>query len=226
MLPRGPLLLGLTEIKGVSVPAREVGGDFFNYFQLRDGRVALLVGDVSGKGVGAALLMANLQAALRTRLALGQDLAALAQELDVDIDRTTPGPVYATLFVGILDPSTHRLRCVNAGHNPQYVLRTDGRLERMESTGRPIGLLSGGGYAEQAFDVAAGDVLFFYTDGCVEAENASGDMFGWERLEQALAGAAALGADQVMAKVEAEVAGFRAGVELQDDATMMVVKVG
>ena len=178
MLPQGSLMLGLTEIKGVSVPAREVGGDFFNYFQLRDGRIALLVGDVSGKGVGAALLMANLQAALRTRLALGQDLASLAQELDVDIDRTTPGPVYATLFVGILDPATRRLRCVNAGHNPQYVLRTDGRLERMESTGRPIGLLSGGDYAEQAFDVAAGDVLFFYTDGCVEAENASGDMFG------------------------------------------------
>ena len=219
-------MLGLTEIKGVSVPAREVGGDFFNYFQLRDGRIALLVGDVSGKGVGAALLMANLQAALRTRLALGQDLASLAQELDVDIDRTTPGPVYATLFVGILDPATRRLRCVNAGHNPQYVLRTDGRLERMESTGRPIGLLSGGGYVEQAFDVAAGDVLFFYTDGCVEAENASGDMFGSERLEQALATAAGLGADQVMAKVEAEVARFRAGVELQDDATMMVVKVG
>jgi serine phosphatase RsbU (regulator of sigma subunit) len=226
MLPQGPLMLGLTEIKGVSVPAREVGGDFFNYFQLRDGRIALLVGDVSGKGVGAALLMANLQAALRTRLALGQDLASLAQELDVDIDRTTPGPVYATLFVGILDPATRRLRCVNAGHNPQYVLRTDGRLERMESTGRPIGLLSGGGYTEQVFDLAAGDVLFFYTDGCVEAENASGDMFGWERLEQALAGAAALGADAVMAKVEADVSGFRAGVELQDDATMMVVKVG
>jgi len=226
MLPQGSLMLGLTEIKGVSVPAREVGGDFFNYFQLRDGRIALLVGDVSGKGVGAALLMANLQAALRTRLALGQDLASLAQELDVDIDRTTPGPVYATLFVGILDPATHHLRCVNAGHNPQYVLRTDGRLDRMESTGRPIGLLSGGGYAEQAFDVAAGDVLFFYTDGCVEAENASGDMFGSERLEQALASAAGLGADQVMAKVEAEVGRFRAGVELQDDATMMVVKVG
>ena len=226
MLPQAPLLLGLTEIKGVSVPAREVGGDFFNYFQLRDGRIALLVGDVSGKGVGAALLMANLQAALRTRLALGQDLASLAQELDVDIDRTTPGPVYATLFVGILDPAARRLRCVNAGHNPQYVLRTDGRLERMESTGRPIGLLSGGDYAEQAFDLATGDVLFFYTDGCVEAENATGDMFGSERLEAALATAAGQGADAVMAHVEAEVSRFRAGVELQDDATMMVVKVG
>lgn len=226
MLPSEPLRLGLTEVKGVSVPAREVGGDFFNYFQLHDGTIALLVGDVSGKGVGAALLMANIQAALRTRLSLGQDLASLAQELDLEIDRTTPGPVYATLFVGILDPATRRLRCVNAGHNPQYVLRTDGRIERMESTGRPIGLYSGGGYAEQRFDLAAGDIVFFYTDGCVEAENAAGDMFGSERLEQVLRSSAGRAADDVLVKVEAEVTRFRAGIELQDDATMMVVRVG
>lgn len=226
MLPREPLRLGLTEVKGVSVPAREVGGDFFNYFELNDGTIALLVGDVSGKGVGAALLMANIQAALRTRLSLGQDLASLAQELDLEIDRTTPGPVYATLFVGILDLGARQLRCVNAGHNPQYVLRGDGRLDRMESTGRPIGLYSGGGYAEQRFDLSAGDVLFFYTDGCVEAENAAGDMFGADRLERVLASSAGRAADDVLAAVEADVSRFRAGIELQDDATMMVVRVG
>jgi sigma-B regulation protein RsbU (phosphoserine phosphatase) len=226
MLPQTPLRLGLTEVKGVSVPAREVGGDFFNYFQLQDGSIALLVGDVSGKGVGAALLMANIQAALRTRLSLGQDLASLAQELDVDIERTTPGPVYATLFVGILDTVNRRLRCVNAGHNPQYVLRQAGALERMESTGRPIGLYAGGGYTEQHITLDAGDVLFFYTDGCVEAENAAGDMFGSERLERILAQSAGRGADEVIVAVEADVSRFRAGVELQDDATMMVVKVG
>ena len=92
MLPQGPLRLGLTEIKGVSVPAKEVGGDFFNYFSLHDGRIALLVGDVSGKGVGAALLMANIQASLRTRLALGQDLDAIAREIDVDIEGQHAGP--------------------------------------------------------------------------------------------------------------------------------------
>lgn len=226
MLPRTPLRLGLTEVKGVSVPAREVGGDFFNYFQLQDGTIALLVGDVSGKGVGAALLMANIQAALRTRLSLGQDLASLAQELDVDIDSSTPGPVYATLFVGILDPVARLLRCVNAGHNPQYVLRAAGQLDRMESTGRPIGLYSGGGYTEQQFELAAGDVLFFYTDGCVEAENGAGEMFGSDRLEHILSASAGRLADEVIVAVEADVSRFRAGVELQDDATMMVVKVG
>lgn len=226
MLPQAPLRLGLTEIKGVSVPAREVGGDFFNYFVLADGTVALLVGDVSGKGVGAALLMANIQASLRTRLALGQDLAALARELDRDVDATTPGPVYATLFVGILDPVTRLLRCVNAGHNPQYVLRHGGSLERMQSTGLPIGLLSGHGYSEQRLQLTAGDLLFFYTDGCVEAEDPSGELFGSAQLEAALVAAAGSSADQVLASVEAEITRFRAGRELPDDATMMAVKVG
>jgi serine phosphatase RsbU (regulator of sigma subunit) len=226
MLPQAPLRLGLTEIKGVSVPAREVGGDFFNYFPLADGTVALLVGDVSGKGVGAALLMANIQASLRTRLALGQDLAALARELDRDVDSSTPGPVYATLFVGILDPITRLLRCVNAGHNPQYVLRHGGGLERMQSTGLPIGLLSGHGYTEQRLQLAAGDLLFFYTDGCVEAEDPAGELFGSEQLEAALVAAAGSSADQVLASVEAEITRFRAGRELPDDATMMAVKVG
>jgi serine phosphatase RsbU (regulator of sigma subunit) len=224
MLPQGPLQVGLVEVSGVSVPAREVGGDFFNYFVLGDGSVALLVGDVSGKGVGAALLMANLQASLRTRLALGQDLAAVARELDVDIEDSTPGPVYATLFVGILNPATRELRYVNAGHNPQYVLRGGNRLERMYSSGLPVGLLAGRGYAESRVALASGDRLFFYTDGCVEAENADGEMFTTERLEGLLLTAA--GDPDLLARIEAEVSAFRGTREPFDDATMMVVKIG
>jgi sigma-B regulation protein RsbU (phosphoserine phosphatase) len=106
------------------------------------------------------------------------------------------------------------------------LLRSAGHLERMESTGRPIGLYSGGGYTEQHFELAAGDVLFFYTDGCVEAENAAGEMFGSERLEHILSESAGRGADEVLVAVEADVSRFRADVELQDDATMMVVRVG
>jgi serine phosphatase RsbU (regulator of sigma subunit) len=224
MLPHGPLRLGLTEIKGVSVPAREVGGDFFNYFALTDGNLALLVGDVSGKGVGAALLMANIQASLRTRLALGQDLAALAREIDLDIEGNTPGPVYATLFVGMFNPATRELRYVNAGHNQQYVLRSDGRLEEMSSSGLPVGLLAGHGYAEARVELHAGDLLFFYTDGCVEAENEQGEMFGAERLEKLLRESA--GSEDLLARVETAVKAFRGSAEPFDDATMMVVKVG
>jgi serine phosphatase RsbU (regulator of sigma subunit) len=225
MLPHAPLTLGLTEIKGVSVPAREVGGDFFNYFETPGGQIALLVGDVSGKGVGAALLMANIQASLRTRLALGQDLSALARELDDDIEANSPGPVYATLFVGLLDPSTRQLRYVNAGHHPQYVLHQQGTLDKMPSTGLPIGLYAGHGFREQHIQLAAGDVLFFYTDGCVEAENAAGEMYGADRLE-ALLVSAAPGNDDVLLRVETAVNAFRGAQEPFDDATMMSVRVG
>ena len=225
MLPHAPLKLGLTEIKGVSVPAREVGGDFFNYFETPGGQIALLVGDVSGKGVGAALLMANIQASLRTRLALGQDLSALARELDDDIEANSPGPVYATLFVGLLDPSTRQLRYVNAGHHPQYVLHQQGTLDKMTSTGLPIGMFAGHGFREQQIQLATGDVLFFYTDGCVEAENAAGEMFGADRLESLLVSAVA-GNDDVLARVETAVNGFRGAQEPFDDATMMTVRVG
>jgi serine phosphatase RsbU (regulator of sigma subunit) len=226
MLPRTPLHFGLSEVKGVSVPAREVGGDFFNYFVLDSGLVALLVGDVSGKGVGAALLMANIQASLRTRFALGQELAAIAEAIDWDIEANAPGPLYATLFLAIFDPATRRMRYVNAGHNPQFVLRTDGRIEKMSSTGMPVGLLAGHGYSEVEMQLAAGDLLFFYTDGCVEMENDQEEMFGSERLEALVAASGRSSTDDVLATVEQAIATFRGGRDLFDDATMMAVKVG
>ena len=224
MLPHAPLHLGLTQVQGVSVPAREVGGDFFNYFVLDDGRIALLMGDVSGKGVGAALLMANIQASLKIRLALGQDLAAVADALDRDIEAGSPGPVYATLFVGVLDPVARRLRYVNAGHNPQYALRRQGGLERMHATGFPVGLIAGHGYSEMSVQLAAGDLLFFYTDGCVEAENEQGEMFGVERLEPLLL--EAVQSEDPLRRIEAAMAAFRGSSEPLDDATLMTVKVG
>jgi serine phosphatase RsbU (regulator of sigma subunit) len=224
MLPHAPLHLGLTQVQGVSVPAREVGGDFFNYFVLDNGHVALLMGDVSGKGVGAALLMANIQASLRIRLGLGQDLSTLADALDRDIDANSPGPVYATIFIGILEPVTRRLRYVNAGHNPQYVLRPGGKLERMSATGLPVGLLSGRGYTERQLQLAAGDQLFFYTDGCTEMEDERGDMLGIERLEALLMAAAA--SDMPLKTIEDGISKFRGTSEQFDDATLMTVKVG
>jgi serine phosphatase RsbU (regulator of sigma subunit) len=226
MLPRAPLHFGLTEVKGVSVPAREVGGDFFNYFALDSGLVALLVGDVSGKGVGAALLMANIQASLRTRFALGQGLSAIAEAIDDDIEANSPGPVYATLFIAIFDPATRRMRYVNAGHNPQFVLRTDGRIEQMWSTGLPVGLIAGHGYKEVEVQLAPGDLLFFYTDGCVEMENDQEEMFGSDRLEALVAASGRSSTDDVLATVEQAISTFRGGRDLFDDATMMAVRVG
>jgi serine phosphatase RsbU (regulator of sigma subunit) len=228
MLPHESLRFGLTEVKGMSIPAREVGGDFFNYFALDNGSVALLVGDVSGKGVGAALLMANFQAALRTRLTLGHDLAAIADAIDRDVAATAPRGLYTTLFVGIYEPNSKRLRYVNAGHNPQFALR-QGKLERLSSTGTPIGLLPGRGYTQQEIQLSGGDFLFFYTDGIVETENELGEQYGGERLEHLLietVTADAAGPDAVLERVESAVRVFRGAAEPFDDATSMVVRIG
>jgi serine phosphatase RsbU (regulator of sigma subunit) len=238
MLPHEPLRFGLTEVKGVSIPAREVGGDFFNYFAMPDGNVALLVGDVSGKGVGAALLMANVQATLRARLAMEQDLPAIADAIDRDISTNAPRGLYSTLFVGILTPSTNKLRYVNAGHNPQFVLRKSGgeagpnttaNIERLVSTGTPIGLLAGRGYSQGEIQLASGDYLFFYTDGVVEAENEAGEMFGADRLEALVSEGLAhpdAGPDAVLQRIERSVKAFRGTREPFDDATMMVLRIG
>jgi len=226
MLPRQALRLGLTEVKGVSIPAREVGGDFFNYFALPDGEIALLVGDVSGKGVGAALLMANVQATLRARLPLEPDLARLADALDHDLEQNTPPEVYLTLWVGIVNTGRRELRYVNAGHNTQFVLRVHGGVERLASTGRPLGLLAGAGYEEVRHSLEQGDILFFYTDGMVEAENERGEFLGSERLEAALASCPRTDVDSVLVHVENVVREFRGATELLDDATMMALRFG
>jgi sigma-B regulation protein RsbU (phosphoserine phosphatase) len=226
MLPHGRLKLGLTEVSGVSIPATEVGGDFFNYFVLPDGSLALLVGDVSGKGVGAALLMANIQATLRAKLPLQASLPSLVDTVDRDIAANTPLEVYVTLFVGILDPTRLVLRYVNAGHNPQYVLRADGGIETLASTGLPVGLLPGRGYEERTLAVGSGDLLFLYTDGVVEVQNEADEMFGAERLQQLLRSHATAGVDDMLACVESGLRDFRGAAEPFDDATMMAMRLG
>jgi serine phosphatase RsbU (regulator of sigma subunit) len=226
MLPRTSLRAGPAEIAGVSIPAREVGGDFFNYFLLPDGRLALLIGDVSGKGVSAALLMAKIQATLRARLPHETELARLADKLDRELGQNTPGGVYLTLFLGILDENGRMLRYVNAGHNPQFVIRARGGIEPLSSTGMPIALYAGHGYTEARVELEAGDLLFFYTDGLVETVNASGDMFDADRLQALLEAAQAHDVDTVLARVEEQVAAFRGDTEPFDDATMMAMRIG
>jgi serine phosphatase RsbU (regulator of sigma subunit) len=225
MLPHASLRLGAAEIKGLSIPAREVGGDFFNYFALPDGRLALLVGDVSGKGVSAALLMANVQATLRARLPLETELARLADGLDREIDANTPRGVYLTLFLGILDVERGLLRYVNAGHNPQFLLHAAGGIQPLSSTGLPIALYPSQGYSESIVDLGRGDLLFFYTDGLVETENPSGDMFGAERLQRLLEATHKQGVDRILEEVETSVRAFRGDAEPFDDATMMALRI-
>jgi serine phosphatase RsbU (regulator of sigma subunit) len=225
MLPHAPLRLGPTEIKGISIPAREVGGDFFNYFELPGGNLAVLVGDVSGKGISAALLMANIQATLRARLPLEPDLARLTATIDREIEENTPAGVYATLFLAILDPAQKTLRYVNAGHHPQFLVRGDG-IVPLSTGGMPVGLFAGHGYTERTVQLADGDVLFFYTDGMVEVENEAGDMFGAERLESLLRSYGLEGVDALLQRAEEGVRAFRGRAEPFDDVTIMALHLG
>jgi serine phosphatase RsbU (regulator of sigma subunit) len=225
LLPRRSVKLPFAELRAVSIPAREVGGDFFNYFPLPDGSVALLMGDVSGKGMPAALLMANVQATLRARLPLEPDLACLADSLDREMEASTPPESFLTLFVAIVEPGARRLRYVNAGHNLQYLAGAGGKFERMESSGRPLGLLSGGGYREQSVELCAGDVLCLFTDGLIEAENSGGVEFGEKRLEKLLCETGTQHPDAVLARIEEELRDHRGQVEAADDATVLILRV-
>jgi serine phosphatase RsbU (regulator of sigma subunit) len=224
LLPRGMLRAPFAEVGGVSIPAREVGGDFFNYFPLSDAEVAILVGDVSGKGVPAALLMASLQATIRARLALERDLARLVDALDREMGSEEPLAPYYTLFLAILEGGTGCLRYVNAGHNTQFVVRRDGAAEWLHSTGRPPGLYPGGGYEESRVDMRDEDALFLFTDGLVESEDETGEPFGMSRLEALLRVQRGRELGALLAQVDAAVREHRGPVEAADDATMVALR--
>lgn len=225
LLPRGTYRTPQVHVRGVSIPAKELGGDFFNYFPLDGGQLGILVGDVSGKGVGAALLMSNVQATLRARLPGERDLARLVDSLDHDIAQNTPDEVYLTLFIAILDPEHNELRYVNAGHSPPLAVHRDGRVDLLPPGGRPPGLLPGGGYQESKVALQAGDSLFLYTDGLVEAEDRSGQAFGVEKLQELLVMERTQEVEVLLAKVQEALTEHQGGDEAADDATLVVLQI-
>lgn len=220
-LPHGPLSLPFVRLDGVSVPAREVGGDFYSYFERPAGDVAVVVGDVAGKGVPAALLMANTQAALRAKLVVAEDLAGLTDRLDHELEETTLPFLYVTLFVGVFDGRV--LRYVNAGHNPPMVLRADGSHQPLPPTGRPVALLAGGGYEQHQVELGPGDALVAFTDGVVEAEDRHGEPFGEERLRQTLLEVRDRPSPEVLQQLQAAVRRHRGRAEAADDATLVLM---
>lgn len=225
LLPDGRASFPFAEVRAVALPAREVGGDFYNYFALPGGDLALLVGDVSGKGLPAALLMANLQATLHARLPLERDLAVLARAIDEELEGSTPAEMYVTLFMGVLEPRRQRLRYVNAGHNAPCVVHSRGGIERLGPTGRPLGLISGGAFSEGSVRLERGDLLFLFTDGLVEVEDRDGQAFGEGRLERLLLASATREPDALIAEVEQAVLSHGSGSAAADDATMLLLRV-
>ena len=178
----------LPELEGWQItyhyqPAREVGGDFYDFVRLEDGRVGLVIGDVSGKGMAAALVMANTQSVLRAVARRGGITPGqVLQEANELMYAYIPPNMFVTCFYGVLDPKNGRLLYANAGHNLPCE-RHDGRVDELRARGMPLGLMPGMHYEEQEAAVAAEDALFFYSDGLVEAHDPKGEMFGSSRLQ-------------------------------------------
>ena len=176
-----PAVPGL-DYAGRCRPAQGVGGDYYDFLELADGRFGIAVGDVSGKGVPAALLMASLQASLRGQTISGSpDLAKLMTNLNRLIFETSPANRYAIFFYGEYQPATRQFTYVNGGHNPPMVFR-NGEVLRLEDGGPVVGLFKPARYSQANLELAAGDVLLFYTDGISEAMNSIDEEWGEERM--------------------------------------------
>ncbi|MBY0506485.1 MAG: SpoIIE family protein phosphatase [Bryobacteraceae bacterium] len=177
-----PAVDGLT-IEGLCVPAQTIGGDYFDYFAMPNGDVVLAIGDVAGKGIPAALLMASVQSAVRAFCADGvTDLAALMTKLNRVIYDASPANRFVTFWIGIYEPPSRRLRYSSGGHNPALLVRGGGTIEWLRTRGVGLGLSRGARFEESVVVLGPGDRLLLYTDGVTEALNDAGEEFGEERL--------------------------------------------
>jgi serine phosphatase RsbU (regulator of sigma subunit) len=217
-LPSGALTLS-----GVCRPARGVGGDYYDVLPLDDDRLGLVVGDVSGKGLYAGLLMAGLQGRLQTLAPrYGERLDELMVELNRRVFASTDGDKYATLFYAVYDDRTRRLRYVNAGHTPPLLVGADGRVRRLASTSTAVGLMPDPRFEQATVDVAAGDTLVVYSDGVTEAMNGAGEEFGDGRLERLVVDGRHLPPPELQDAVLNGLDAFVSDEPQRDDVTLLV----
>jgi sigma-B regulation protein RsbU (phosphoserine phosphatase) len=220
LLPRtGPVLPSL-DYAGRCVPARAIGGDYYDWFELGGGQTGFLLADVSGKGIGAAMLMAHLHAAFHTRVSLGfSDGPTLVAGVNRQFFESSPPEHYATLFFARYDSRTARLHYVNAGHPAALLRRAGGGVERLASTSMPVGVFPVWSSQEVSVSLYPGDTLLIYSDGVVEAGVYNGDEFGEKRiLDAAKRGSARVIIDDLCACVLA----FEA--EQHDDCTVLALQ--
>jgi phosphoserine phosphatase RsbU/P len=210
-------------------PAHSVGGDYYDFLRLQDGAWGIAIGDVSGKGIGAALVMANLQSSLRAQtLHPRSDPEKLVSNLNRLVCGSSPVHFFASLFYGEYQPASRILRYVNAGHNPPFVLRrNDDRCEVLPL--RPgcvlVGAFEDSRYTSTKFQLQIGDVFVAYTDGITELENSVGDFFGQERLEGILPGCMCQDPQEILQHILDELSAYSAGCPQRDDITLVVMQV-
>jgi len=225
LFPRERPHLRTLDYSGKCIQARTVGGDYYDFLDLGPGRVGFVLADVAGKGVAAALLMANLQGSLHNRTGMDcRDLPALLAAVNDHLFRHTEADRYATLFFGCYDDNARRLSYVNCGHSAPLLLRRDGEVDRLAATATVLGLFGQWECSVAEARVEPGDVLSIFTDGITETTGANGEEFGEDRLLRVLQQAKDLEAGAILSHVEQAVEQFRSNGCLQDDLTLVVAR--
>ena len=220
-LPENPTYSG----HALMTPAREMGGDFYDFFTLADGRLSVVMADVSGKGVPAAFFMAIARTVMRAAAARHATPGPCLQEVNDAICEQNPQDLFVTLFYGILDPDSGEFTYANAGHNPPFLVRRPGEVAPLPMTGgMAVGVMPGLPYDEDAVTLASGDTMFLYTDGITEAMNVEDEEFTEARLETVLAGGHGLPVDAVLTNVTSAVVEFVGEAEQSDDITCIVLR--
>jgi hypothetical protein len=206
-----------------SRPANDVGGDLVDYVELGGFRHGIALGDVAGKGLGAALLTAKLQATLRALVPEAASLDELGGRVNTILHRDGLDNRFATLFYAELEHDSGQVRYLNAGHNPSFLVRAD-RVEKLGASSVPLGMLPATVYEESALEIEPGEMMLAYTDGLTEAENVLGQEFGMSRLEEMLPDLRGLDPESVGRRILEEVDRFLGDARTTDDLSLVVIR--
>ncbi len=212
------------EVASQSIPSRYVGGDFYDLVPLKDGRAVFVLGDVSGKGIAAALLAAMAQGALQAQFASHLPLTGVITNLNTVLVQRSASNNFITLFCAILDRDGH-FTYINAGHNPPILARAGGGTELLTTKSVVLGAFDFAQYQERETVIRSGDVVVIYTDGVTEAVNSNNEMFGDEKLEELVRKSVALSAEEIKNRILDELLGFTRGLPQGDDITLIVLKM-
>ncbi len=224
LLPKTPPRLTGYDVAGRSVPAQGVGGDYFDFIPMDDRRMAVCLGDVSGKGMPAALLMANLQAGVRGQTLLKATPADCLRHSNTLLHQNTDAEKFATCFYGILDVTEHCLCYANAGHERPVYLSRAGGMKTLDTGGLLLGVIPGATFPEDRVTVDSGDVLVLYSDGITEAVDAEDREFGVDRLREVVQRHPDATADELLDRIMAAVDAHAGAGPPSDDRTLVVVR--
>lgn len=209
---------------GFNSPSSEVGGDYYDFIPITDMDMGVAIGDVTGHGVGAALLMANFRACLRIESRNNFAIRTILGKVNDFLYETNLPESFVTAVYGVLDRRHHNFCYANAGHNPPFRLRRDGSVDLLEEGGLLLGAFPDVSYKETVLPLAPGDILVFYTDGVTEAQDAAGVEFGFERLKSLVIEYRDLPASDMVRRIARAVHEYPSGASNQDDLTLSIIK--